>query len=160
MAYHPSKIDYSNRTVDLLLLQVVSEPVADAAVNVDISAVPRMVTGIEKLVQRYAQIFLTQIGTVKHRNSEGTEFMTLLGGGRVYDENTLLSAASLANKSTFRQIVAEDSSNDTPDDERLSASEIKEVSISRATAMVSVTVQITSAAGDTYTYITPIATGF
>lgn len=86
--------------------------------------------------------------------------MTLLGGGRVYDENTLLSAASLANKSTFRQIVAEDSSNDTPDDERLSASEIKEVSISRATATVSVTVQITSAAGDTYTYITPIATGF
>lgn len=157
--YHKTTYDYSNRTVDLLLLQFVHEPGDEQIVRPDVSKQPRIVAGIEKLVQRYALLFLTQVGTVKNKDNEGTRFLSLLGSGHIYDDNTLRSAAAAANDSVLRQIQSEDRTLDTPDDEALRRSEIYETAIDRASATVYVTVLITSVAGETYKYTTPLTTG-
>lgn len=157
--HHDSTTNYSGRTVDLLLLQFVSQPGSDIKVTPDVSKSPRMATGIEKLVQRYAHLFLTQVGTVKHCDTEGTEFMSSLGTGQIYDENTLRSSAAAANKAVFNQIRTEDRALETADDEALLSSEITNLELNRRTATVSVTVTITSMAGDTYVYTTPISSG-
>lgn len=157
--YHSTTMDYTDRTVDLLLLQFVSAPKADVLVRPDVSRDPRMVTGIEKLVQRYALLFLTQIGTVKNRESEGSDFMGLLGAGQIYDENTLRSVAAAANKTVSAQIKVADRNLGTADDEALDTAVVTDTSVDRATASVSVTVTITTMAGERYVYTIPLATG-
>lgn len=151
-------IDYSGRTVDLLLLKTVLQP-ENKQVDPNVARTPMSVTGIEKLVQRYALLFLTEVGSVRNSIAEGTEFLQALGRGRIYDENTLSAQAELANKNVFRQITQEDADLDTADDERLSNSTIKELKLDRATATVFVTVRIESAAGESFTYTTPIRMG-
>ena len=157
--YHKTTSNYSNRTVDMLLLQFVSEPAADILVHPDVSNVPRIVTGIEKLVQRYALLFLTQVGTVKNSDTEGTDFLSLLGSGNIYDDNTLKAESSAANDAVSRQIKTEDKYLDTPDDEALEHSEITDTELNRATSTVHVTASITSVAGETYVYTMPLTTG-
>lgn len=157
--YHDSTTNYSGRTVDLLLLQFVDQPKSDVKVKPDVSKSPRMVTGIEKLVQRYALLFLTQVGSVKNCPNEGTEFMNRLGSGHIYDDNTLRSNAALANKTVFNLIRVEDKALDTADDEALLSSEITDLSMDRSTATVYVTVAITSVAGEKYVYTTPLSSG-
>jgi len=157
--YHDSTTNYSGRTVDLLLLQFVGTPQADVRVRPDAANVPRMTTGIEKLVQRFAQLFLTQVGTVRNRDTEGTDFMSLLGSGHIYDDNTLRSAAAAANKAVFNQMRTEDLVLNTPDDEMLESSTITDLSMDRSTATVSVTFALTTAAGDKYVYTIPVETG-
>ena len=113
----PHKIDYSGRTVDLLLLKTVTRPVSETVVDPNVADVPMAVTGIEKLVQRYALLFLTQIGTVEGSPDEGSEFMRSLGRGMIYDESTLKAEAAKANSLVTRQIRREDAELETADDE-------------------------------------------
>lgn len=157
--YHKTTTNYSGRSVDLLLLQFVSAPGADILVKPDVSKSPRIVTGIEKMAQRYALLFLTQTGSVKNSESEGSDFLKLLGAGQIYDENTLDSAASAANNAVFRQMRLEDSTLETKDDEAIESSKVVEVEVDRNTASVSVTISLTSVAGESYVYTIPLATG-
>lgn len=157
--YHEATTNYSGRTVDMLLLQFVDIPQADVQVRPDVSRSPRMTTGIEKLVQRFAYLFLTQVGTVRNRNTEGTEFMSLLGSGHIYDENTLRSAAASAGKAVYNQIRTEDRSLDTPDDEALESATVTGLVLDRSKATVSVTFLIRTVSGDTYKYTIPVSTG-
>jgi hypothetical protein len=124
-----------------------------------VSKTPRIVTGIEKLVQRYALLFLTQTGSVKNSESEGTDFMGLLGTGHIYDDNTLTAAAAAANRTVMTQIKTEDSLLNTADDEALDVSNVIDTSTDRRTATVTVTVEIVSVAGDRYVYTMPLETG-
>ena len=153
-----STIDYSGRTVDLLLLKTVLKH-ENKQVNPNITNQPMSVTGIEKLVQRYALLFLTELGSVMNSPNEGTEFLTSLSRGKIYDESSLSAAANLANKTVYRQIVSEDTAMETPDDEALDDSSIQDMKMDRATASVSVTVKITSVAGESFVYTTPIRMG-
>lgn len=154
-----AKVDYSGRTVDLLLLQYVMEPTAEIAVIPDVSKEPRIVTGIEKLVQRYSNLFLTEIGSVRNSDGEGTEFMRQMYSGQIYDDNTLRAAAASANDNVFRQLREEDVGTDIPDDELIARSTILSTSIDRGKSQITVTVQIETESGATYTYVTPVAIG-
>lgn len=153
-----AKIDYAGRTVDLLLLKTVIRPF-DQRVAPVVTEVPMLVSGIEKLVQRYALLFLTELGSVMNSPDEGTEFLTYLSHGKIYDESSLKSSAARADNRASRQIKQEDSALETPDDEALASSEIMNVSFDRTRASVTVTVRITTLAGESYTYVTPISMG-
>lgn len=155
----PAKIDYAGRTVDLLLLKTVIRPVSETTVSPNADSTPMTVTGIEKLVQRYALLFLTQLGTVGQSPDEGSEFMKSLGRGMIYDENTLKAEAAKANAMVVRQIRREDTSLETADDEALDTASVTDLQLDRATRSVTVQVTVTTKAGDSYTYITPIAIG-
>lgn len=155
--YHKSTTNYTGRTVDLLLLQFVRQPSAEVEVKPNVCAEPRVVSGIEKLAQRYAQLFLTQVGTVKNAESEGTGFLAALGTGHIYDMGTLRSYASAANKDVETLLITTDRSLETPDDEALATSDVIDLEMDRPTATVTVTVKLTSKAGETYIYVTPIA---
>ena len=155
----PSKIDYAGRTIDLLLLKTVIRPVSETIVDPDVAHVPMATTGIEKLVQRYALLFLTKLGTVKNSPEEGSEFMQSLGRGMIYDENTLKAEAAKANSLVSRQIRKEDASIETADDEALDSATVTDLRLDRATQSVIVQVTIVTRAGESYTYITPITIG-
>lgn len=157
------KIDYAGRTVDLLLLKTILDvPVLEKRVGIDVSNVvgePMIVTGIEKMVQRYAIAFLNAIGSTKFCPNHGTDIVDSVANGRVYNMATLESAAAEANLLAGRQLKMADAEEDTPDDEKLVSSDIEGLEFSRAKSKVRISVRLTTAAGKSYVYIIPVDVG-
>lgn len=157
------KVDYAGRTVDLLLLKTVLDvPAVNQRVQVDVSDGtddPRIVTGIEKLVQRYALLFLNAMGSTKFRPDHGTNLIPRAAKGLIYSRSTLESAAAEANLFASRQIRLADEGDDIPDDERLVSSEITDLVFVRTAAQVKISIRLTTAAGQSYVYIIPVNMG-
>lgn len=160
LAGNMSKIDYSGRTVDLLLLKTVLDvPVAGERVDLDASGVPMIVAGVEKMVQRYAVAFINSLGSTKFRPRHGTGIVDKVGKGLVYDMSTLEAAAAEANLNAMKQIKAADALEGTPDDERLEKSEVYNLKFSRPKSSVGISVRLTTAAGKSFVYIIPVPVG-
>lgn len=157
------KIDYAGRTVDLLLLKtVMSVPVVNKRVGIDVSNVvdePMIVSGIEKMVQRYVIAFINAMGSTRFRQGHGTEIVPRVASGMVYSMATLESAAAEANLLAGRQIILADAGEETPDDERLVSSDVVDLEFSREKSMVRISVRLTTAAGNSYVYIIPVGVG-
>lgn len=157
------KIDYSGRTVDLLLLKtVLAVPAVNKRVDLDVSNVvdePMIVSGVEKMAQRYAIAFINAIGSTKFRQGHGTEIVPMVSAGMVYSMATLESSAAEANLMAGRQVMLADEGEETPDDERLVASDVIDLEFSREKSMVKISVRLTTAAGDSYVYIIPVGVG-
>ena len=155
--------DYAGRTVDLLLLKtVLNVPALNKRVDIDVSNVsgePMIVSGVEKMVQRYALLFVNAMGSTMFRPDHGTEIVPRVVSGRVYNMSTLESAAAEANFSAKRQMTFADNGEDTPDDERLVESRIVDLEFSREKAKVKISVRLTTAAGNSYVYTIPVAVG-
>lgn len=157
------KVDYAGRTVDLLLLKTVLDvPAVNQRVQVDVSDgmdTPRIVTGIEKLVQRYALLFLNALGSTKFRPDHGTNLIPRAAQGLIYNMATLESSAAEANLFASSQIRLADEGEDMPDDERLVSSEITDLVFVRTAAQVKISIRLTTAAGQSYVYIIPVNVG-
>lgn len=158
-----SKVDYAGRTVDLLLLKTVLDvPVMNKRVGIDVSNVsgePMIVTGVEKLVQRFAVAFINAMGSTKFRPNHGTNIVPQVSKGLVYDMSSLEVEAAEANLLAKTQTIEGDADEDTPDDEKLVDSEVTDLEFSRAEARIKISVRLTTAAGDSYTYIIPVPIG-
>lgn len=158
-----SKVDYAGRTVDLLLLKTVLDvPVMNKRVGIDVSNVsgePMIVTGVEKLVQRFAVAFINAMGSTKFRPNHGTNIVPQVSKGLVYDMSSLEVEAAEANLLAKTQTIEGDADEDTPDDEKLVDSEVTDLEFSRAEASIKISVRITTASGDSYTYIIPVPIG-
>ena len=171
MAFAPFKVDYSGRQLDIELLQSIRQPVSKKrvypAVNHRISDAeiesPKIVSGIEKAVQRYAKLFLTEAESVKFEPDTGNEFLSSIRKGMVPNRAYLDYLYNVANHNALRIIRADDADTETfgpiPDDERILTTDLLGLEIDYAKATVTVSVLITTYAGDTYTYITPVAAG-
>lgn len=155
-----NKVDYSGRTVDLLLLKtVLSVPVVNKRVGLDVSDNPMIVAGVEKMVQRYAIAFMNALGSTKFMPDHGTNIIPHVVSGRVYDMATLEMEAAEANLLAMGQVTAADDGEDTPDDERLVSSEVVDLEYSRGESRVKISVKLTTAAGSSYVYIIPVGVG-
>lgn len=156
------KVDYAGRTVDLLLLKTVTGVPASVRVGLDVSdgeGSPMIVAGVEKMVQRYAIAFLNAMGSTMFVPGHGTGIVPAVASGRVYSQATLESQAAEANLRASRQVRLADDGEDTPDDERLASATVEGVDFSRSRSSASISVRLTSAAGDSYTYIIPVGVG-
>lgn len=158
-----AKVDYAGRTVDLLMLKtVLNVPVLKERVGIDVSnvdGVPMIVSGVEKMVQRFALVFINAMGSARFRPDYGTNLVPQVSKGLVYNMATLEVEAAEANMLARTQVMAADDGEDTPDDERLVASEVVNLEFSRADARIKVSITLTTAAGNSYTYIIPVAVG-
>lgn len=161
-----SKVDYSGRTVDLLLLKTILEaPVVNERMGIDVSdvdGVPMIVSGVEKMVQRFAMCFINAMGSAKFREDYGTDIVPSVAKGLVYDMATLEVKAAVANLLARSQVMQADEGEgeeNTPDDERLTASEVVGLEFSRIKSKVMISIRLETAAGKSYTYIIPVAVG-
>ena len=157
------KVDYAGRTVDLLLLKtILNVPVVGKRVELDVSNVsgePMIVSGVEKMAQRYVIAFLNAMGSTKFRPDHGTDIVPRVATGLVYSIATLESAAAEANMLAARQLSMADADEDTPDDERLVSSEVTNLEFMRERSRIRISVKLTTAAGDSYVYIIPVGIG-
>lgn len=154
-------VDYSNRQVDLELLQSIQAPVTSQRVTIStVTQAPKIVTGVEKAIQRYIVIFLSLIGDNKYALGQGTDFVRSLAQGVVQSGSALRVAFALANSDALKQLADADNQTEIygsiPTDEQIDSVRLLEYNIDYALATVYLSIQVTMTAGDTVDFIFPV----
>ena len=161
MSYMPYKVDYSGRQVDVEMLQSVSKPADLVAVSLtSVQKTAKIVTGIEKLVQRYALLFLSSIGTVHFVQEQGTYILSNLLAGGIQSRGVLQGLFAVNNVNVLDQLRKDDDRpdiyGDTQPDEVIASADLLDCNVDAASGIVYMQVQITSQAGDAVTFIVPV----
>jgi hypothetical protein len=162
MALRKTGTDHSGRQLDLELLDHVGDTTAFHPVVADVHGSPRIVSGIEKAVQRYAKLFLTELGSCRADRGVGSHLLSEIGMGMVQSEADLDHLCSVADLSALTTMMREDADEafgQIPDDERVVATNLDEISLDRAGGRAHAKVTLTTAAGDDYVFLVPVAAG-
>ena len=153
--------DYSNRQVDIEVLQTILKPAGNTAMKFSItSSSPKAVTGMQKLVQRYTLLLLTQLGTVRFATDQGTTFMSDLIRGAGQNSGQVAAVVAFANLSVMQELQVEDQNTDLygeiPSDEQLKSATLLDFTVNTVTGVLSLSIQLLNYAGSAYTYVLPV----
>ena len=113
-----------------------------------------LIAGIEKLAQKVLLILLTKVGSRQYSPTEGTAFMREAERGIWRSTADVESSFYSARLDIARQCQASESDDD-PADERWAGLELLGVTFSPG--FVGIRVYLTSQAGTSYTFITPVS---
>jgi hypothetical protein len=149
--------DYKTRKYDLLAFQAprgTPGGLADMALfNADTSG--RIVTGVQKLSQRWALEFLTEQGSLQFLPNRGAPFMRYVKQGRLRTQSDVLAAFAESSLTITRNLRLEEYA-DMPTDEQFDSATLSSLTI--LPGYLNLRVMITSRAGDSRTIIVPIET--
>lgn len=157
---------YAGRQVDLELLKHIEETLPKQPVEPDVVETPRIVSGIEKAVQRYTKLFLTNLGSVRLDTTIGNDLLRGIAEGRVQNQAELDHLYSEANAATLDALSIDDEDTDVygdiPDDERIESTTLENLELvydSMTGGRVKVHIILTTAAGNDFRFIIPVAAG-
>lgn len=148
--------DYAGRLVDLSLYHNVPtvegvEQLLDPSFIGDGRGT--IVTGIQKLAQRFVRRLLTITGSGLYDPDEGCEFLSDAVRGSWRSEADVFLSFSIAKEKLSDQFALERADTD-PADEVFDTAELLSVTINDVN--VSLRIQVTSAAGESRTIISPL----
>lgn len=151
--------DYLGRTVDLGAFQLLNADLPRGRVQLLIQSLAgrndggTIVAGIQKLAQRVLLILLHKRGSRLYLPDEGCAFMIEAERGLWRTVADVEQAFYSARLDVRRQCEAIETDDD-PDDERYGDLELTGVTLNAD--KVTISVFVTSAAGSTFTFLTPI----
>lgn len=148
--------DFTGRTHDLLIFQGV-QAVGDTPIVTGWGDAGEIVTGIQKIVQTWAILFLTDTGTVLGDDERGTNFLQAVRQGRIHIEEDVPTFFALAEDRIQRTMDIDAVGQGLPDDERLDDASLLDFFIDRNAAKLFLRVGIVSIAGDSADIVLPIS---
>jgi hypothetical protein len=155
----PYTTDYTNRQVDIELLQSVSVPKQLQQVTIGGTVDPiKIVTGVQKLIQRYTSLLLQVLESVHFDQDQGTELLPQITQGFVQTAGALQGTFAVANRLVLEQLNRDDANDDfgdQPDDEILETAVLIDYDIDFASSTVYLTIQLTTVAGDDVVFVVP-----
>jgi hypothetical protein len=150
------KSNYSGRDIDLLIFQGTA---VEGDQKIFLGFNPEggeVTTGIQKLLQTFTILFLTEKGSVPAMPERGTNFLLAVRLGRLNDESDVQAEFSLAVEA-IKELFSLDDFNDTlSDDERLDSAELQSVNIDKNGSLLTLQVKVNSLAGDSRDIFLPI----
>lgn len=153
--------DYTGRQVDLEALQTVEQP--DVKIRLSKSMTSdnkhRRITGVQKLVQRYAVLFLSGQGTTRFAPSHGTDFVQSAQQGSIGSRESVVHYFSFANLSVRENLLREVGNTtfgDQPDDELFDRANLLDYVVDSQSGYLYLKVQIFNVAGDEAQFIIPV----
>lgn len=152
--------DYSNRQIDLEIMQTIVKPASITMLALSLTQYPvKAVTGMQKLAQRFAVTFLTQLGDVHFDQTFGTEFWSNLVHGSGQNTGQLRVVLTLASSEAAALISNDDVDavyGIVPADEQLANATLLDFNVDTATGTLYLQIGLTSKAGDSYVYVVPL----
>ena len=150
-------IDFTGRTVDLLIFQGVA-PFGDNLVRRGYGGETggQLVTGIQKVAQTFAMLFLTQQGTVPRDLEKGTSFLQAMRSGAIQNETDLVAEFGEAVALLQQQLINAESA-ELPLDEQFASAELVDFTIDRLQSSISLDINIRSVAGDELEFFLPVS---
>lgn len=157
----PTTRDYTGRQVDLEFLQEIREPLLGTEVDMRLGhpTVSRNVTGVQKAVQRYVLLFLTQLGTIRGAPGLGTLAIPQLRANAGRGAVKIRQVFEIANRRVLQALRADDEQFDVfgpiPADEIILSAELRSSSYVLATSTLSLEVWITLQSGSVFSFVIP-----
>ena len=145
---------YGDRLVDVLTFQGAAQP-GERAITLTLGNPGMYCTGIQKVAQSFLGLFLTDVGSMSNDPDYGTQFMPSLKQGYIYDEAGM-TAAFYAAVLDVQNYLANNQPDNLPDE---TLQQVDLVSWNMQPGSLSLTVRLTTAAGETRTYFVPVETG-
>lgn len=173
----PTTRNYAGRQVDIELLQHMEETLAFQRVWPDVvgkpeadlktgrtatNVAPKIVSGIEKAVQRYAKLFLTHTGSVRLAPGAGNDLLQSVKTGQVSNAAYFGHLFAVANMTTLEAIAEDDNNSafgEIAGDERIVSADLEDMELEPSTGTASLQIRITTAVGEDYTFIVPVEMG-
>lgn len=151
-----SSTDYSGRKTDLFFFQGAAE-IGQKKITLSFGDLGQVTTGIQKMSQTWALLFLTDEGSVPSNTKLGTRFLAMAAQGALRDNAEVKKEFNLASKrvkDVMDKVAAEE---DSPDDETLASAMLVNVNLDKAQSLLQLSVKVTSKAGGTEEVILPIS---
>jgi hypothetical protein len=151
-----SSTDYSGRKTDMFFFQGAAET-GQKKITLSFGDLGQVTTGIQKMAQTWALLFLTDEGSVSSNAKLGTRFLLMAAQGALRDNAEVKKEFNLASKRVkdVMDKVARDESS--PDDETLASAALLNINLDKAQSLLQLSVQVTSKAGGTEEVILPIS---
>lgn len=156
----PTTTNYSERQVDIEWMQSVVKPkTAPTQLGLSFTSGTKIVTGMQKMAQRFTSIFFTMAGDVNFDQDHGTDFLVDVMRGAAQNIGQVAVAVNQAIVDVLEQMQSDDldtTYGDQPDDERIVNASLLDYRIDRATGTLFVRIELTNALGAAYTYVLPV----
>ena len=148
--------DYTGRLKDISILQYPDASKMDAqTVLPKFGKMPRFCAGVQKLVQRYTIMMLTNLDSQTKYPDFGTRFLFTLQGGTDPTDSILASQIfAEANYITVKNLLYYQAQKDTPADERIASAILSNISLYGG--YVSFDVTLNTEVGDVLDFIVPL----
>ena len=158
MAITNFTVDYTGRTRDINIFQVANYTNGQTqTTSVVFGPVSKYVAGVEKLVQRWAILFMTAVGSQINYPTFGTEFIEDIFPSNSSNLSKLdaLHLFNFANLDVISVFTTYQANNPgAPDDEQFASAQL--VGFSSTADSLNMQVAITSIAGSSLTFVLPI----
>lgn len=151
-----ASIDYTGRTVDLLIFQGVAAE-GDRPIDTGFGTAGYVCTGIQKVAQTWLALFLTDAGTVLNKPTRGSSFMTAVRRGAIQVDEDVPAEFGLAAEQVRRTMELDASeAADLPDDERLDTATLLDYQLFKELSYLRLKIRIRSIAGDSRVVYLPV----
>lgn len=150
--------DYTGRTVDLFIFQGVEE-YGNHLINTSWGTAGELCTGVQKIAQSWAILFLTDQGTVLNEPTRGSSFLSAVRTGRIQVDEDIPAEFAIAAAQVQRTMDLDVANSDTAleDDEILDRAELLDYDLERNTSLLRLRVRLHSLAGDSREIFLPIS---
>lgn len=149
--------DYTGRTIDLSIF-IGAKPAGEDKLTLDFTSGGDVITGIEKMVQTFTLLFLTEQGTVEYYPTLGTPFITSVRKGFINNESDVKNQFNLAVE-LIRQtmdLAADAAVPALPPDETYESAELLSFSLDKAASLLTMQIKVNSVAGSSRAVILPV----
>jgi len=146
--------EYVGRTTDLLITQVPSLS-QKTLLTSSLGGGGKVCTGVQKAIQEWYILFLTDRGSVLSDPSYGTEFLPLCRTSNISDKQVVRSVFATAESQRQRWSQQNKDLTDMPDDEVVTVATLTSFTINDG--KLSLNILLTTRAGVNRTIIVPIS---
>jgi hypothetical protein len=151
-----ASIDYTGRTVDLLIFQGVQAS-GNHLIETGFGEAGFVCTGIQKVAQTWLTLFMTDRGSVMNKPTRGSTFLPAVRRGRIQVEGDVPAEFALAAEQVSRTMELDAVDDGTlPDDERLDEAVLLDFDLFRELSQLRLKVRIRSIAGDARVIFLPV----
>lgn len=147
--------NYTGRSVDLFIFQGALSA-GEQQISLGFGTAGEVITGIQKLVQSFATLFLTRLGSVKYNSLLGSSFIASIQRGQIRNESDVRTEFALAVEDVRNILVTDAEANTPPDDETYASAELKEFELNKAASLLMLKVRVNSVAGESREVFLPV----
>jgi hypothetical protein len=155
-----ASVDYTGRLMDLFIFQG-AKPKGDQLIlpGFDGDSGGKVTSGIQKMAQTWAILFLTELGSIPYSPEVGSSFVSNLRLGLIRDESDVQTEFGLAAAQVADQLalVTQAAEVTPPDDETLSSAELARFTVNDNTGTLTLYVRLTSQAGTKHDILLPVS---
>jgi hypothetical protein len=154
-----ASVNYTGRLVDMFIFQN-AKLSGDALIHLGFDGEngSKVTSGIQKMAQTWAILFLTEVGSIPYDPAVGTSFVTNMRLGLIRDEMSVKGEFGLAATAVHTQMAtaAQKAQEPLPADEQLELSNLIRFNLDKSRSKLTLYVRLTSQAGTKHDILLPI----